>query len=139
VQRVYYVPQDLEVTQEHLNEAESLGVNVLHGESALSRYVDFDRDNAQVISLPTERLCFFLPTVEFPMHQIIEITNDFIDLRDEVVLVLNGSQVVKPTVLEKHFARYVIQSVGLGIQVFDVFDKGMQVIEHGQYEVANPE
>jgi hypothetical protein len=73
------------------------------------------------------------------MHQIIEITNDFIDLRDEVVLVLNGSQVVKPTVLEKHFARYVIQSVGLGIQVFDVFDKGMQVIEHGQYEVANPE
>ena len=73
------------------------------------------------------------------MHQNVEVTNDFVDMRDNVTFVLNGVTIVEPLVLEKHFARYVIETTGYGIQVFDIFGKGMQVLEHGEYVVVNPE
>ena len=139
MQRVLYVPSATTLTSAISEEAESLGVTILHGESALSRYVEFDRDITQVIMLPTERLCLFMPQVPIRMHQNVEVTNDFIDLRDEVKFVLNGFTIVEPLILEKHYARYVIETTGYGVQVFDLFDSGMQVIEHGEYYVVNPE
>ena len=139
MQRVLYVPSSKEIDSDISLEAESLGVSILHGESALSRYVQFDRDMVQVITLPTERMCLYMPEVAIRMHQNVELTNDFVDLRDGVAFVLNGSTIIEPLILEKHYARYVIETNGYGVQVFDIFDKGMQVLEHGEYYVVNPE
>ena len=139
MQRVFYVPASMLLTTEISEQAELLGLSVLHGESALSRYVDFDRDVAQAISLPSEKICLFANEVSIMLHQSIEVTNDFVDMRDGVTLVLNGAKIIEPLILEKHYARYVIESNGYGIQVFDIFDKSMQVLEHGEYHVVNPE
>lgn len=139
MQRVLYVPSSTAIDSAISAEAESLGISILHGESALSRYVDFNRDEIQVISLPTERLCLFVPEVPIRMHQNVEVTNDFIDMRDDVKFILNGAHIIEPLILEKHYARYVIETTGYGVQVFDIFDKQMQVIEHGEYYVVNPE
>lgn len=139
MQRVLYVPSSTLIDSDISAEAESLGLSILHGESALSRYVDFDRDVVQVIELPTERLCVYMPEVPIRLHQNVEVTNDFVDMRDGVVFVLNGSTVIEPLILEKHYARYVIETNGYGVQVFDIFDKRMAVFEHGEYYVVNPE
>lgn len=139
MQRVFYVPSNMEIDNTISEEAGSLGLPILHGESALSRFVEFNRSIPQIISVPSERLCLYQPKVPFPLHQNIEVTNDFVDMRDNVVFVLNGSKIIEPLILEKHYARYAIETVGLGVQVFDIFDKSMQVIEHGEYYVVNPE
>jgi len=139
MQRVLYVPPTTQINGDISAEAESLGISILHGESALSRYVEFNRDVVQVITLPTERMCLYIPQVPIRMHQNVEFTNDFVDLRDGVAFVLNGSSLIEPLILEKHYARYVIETTGYGVQVFDIFDKGMQVLEHGEYYVVNPE
>lgn len=89
--------------------------------------------------MPSEKICLFLPKVITGLNQIVEVTNDFIDMRDQVTFVLNGNRKIEPTVLEKHFARYIIPTNGYGIQVFDIFDKKMAVLEHGEYEIVNPE
>lgn len=137
--RVLYVPKTEEITAEINARADELALSILHGESALSRYVDFDRSVVQVISLPSEKMCLYAREVVTGLHQVVEVTNDFTDLRDNVVFVLNGSTRIEPTILEKHFARYVIQTRGLGFQVFDIFDKGMAALEHGEYTIVNPD
>ena len=139
MQRVFYVPASMLLTTELSEQAELLGLSMLHGESALSRYVDFDRDIAQAISLPSEKMCLFANEVSIMLHQSIEVTNDFVDMRDGVTLVLNGAKIIEPLILEKHYARYAIECTGYGVQVFDIFDKSMQVLEHGEYHVVNPE
>ena len=139
MQRVFYVPTSMLLTTEISEQAELLGLPVLHGESALSRYVDFDRDIAQAISLPSEKMCLFANEVPIMLHQSIEVTNDFVDMRDGVTLVLNGAKIIEPLILEKHYARYAIECTGYGVQVFDIFDKSMRVLEHGEYYVVNPE
>ena len=139
MQRVFYVPASMPITTELSKQAELLALSVLHGESALSRYVDFDRDIAQAISLPSEKICLFANEVPIMLHQSIEVTNDFIDMRDGVTLVLNGKKIIEPLILEKHYARYAIECTGYGVQVFDIFDKSMQILEHGEYHVINPE
>ena len=139
MQRVFYVPASMPITTELSKQAELLALSVLHGESALSRYVDFDRDIAQAISLPSEKICLFANEVPIMLHQSIEVTNDFIGMRDGVTLVLNGKKIIEPLILEKHYARYAIECTGYGVQVFDIFDKSMQILEHGEYHVINPE
>lgn len=139
MQRVFYVPASMIISTELSEQAESLGLSVMHGESALSRYVEFDRDVAQAIYLPSEKMCLFFNEVSIMLHQSIEVTNDFVDMRDGVTLVLNGSKIIDPLILEKHYARYAIECTGYGIQVFDIFDKSMRVLEHGEYYVVNPE
>lgn len=139
MQRVFYVPTSMLLTTELSEQAELLGLSVLHGESALSRYVDFDRDVAQAISLPSEKMCLFANEVPIMLHQSIEVTNDFVDMRDGVTLVLNGAKIIEPLILEKHYARYAIECTGYGVQVFDIFDKSMRALEHGEYYVVNPE
>ena len=133
------MPASMPITTELSKQAELLALSVLHGESALSRYVDFDRDIAQAISLPSEKICLFANEVPIMLHQSIEVTNDFIDMRDGVTLVLNGKKIIEPLILEKHYARYAIECTGYGVQVFDIFDKSMQILEHGEYHVINPE
>lgn len=139
MQRVFYVPASTSITTELREQAESLALSMLHGESALSRYVEFDRDIAQAISLPSEKICLFAREVPIMLHQSIEVTNDFVDMRDGVTMVLNGRTIIEPLILEKHYARYAIECTGYGVQVFDIFDKSMQVLEHGEYHVVNPE
>jgi len=139
MQRVFYIPASMQITDELNEQALSLALPILHGESALSRYVDFDRDVAQAISLPSEKIWLFPREVPIMLHQNVEVTNDFVDMRDGVTFVLNGRTVIEPLILEKHYARYVIETNGYGVQVFDIFDKSMQVLEHGEYYVVNPE
>ena len=139
MQRVFYVPASTPITTELREQAESLALSMLHGESALSRYVDFDRDIAQAISLPSEKICLYANEVSVMLHQSIEVTNDFVDMRDGVTMVLNGRTIIEPLILEKHYVRYAIECNGYGVQVFDMFDKSMQVLEHGEYHVVNPE
>lgn len=139
MQRVFYVPASMQISEEFNDRATSLALQILHGESALSRYVDFDRDVAQVISIPSEKMCLFLREVQITFHQNVEVTNDFVDLRDDVTFVLNGRTIIQPLILEKHYARYVIETNGYGVQVFDIFSKSMEVLEHGEYYVVNPE
>lgn len=139
MQRVFYVPASTPITTELSEQAELLALSLLHGESALSRYVEFDRDVAQAISLPSEKICLFAREVPIMLHQSIEVTNDFVDMQDDVTLVLNGRTIIEPLILEKHYARYVIETIGYGVQVFDIFDKSMQVLEHGEYYVVNPD
>lgn len=139
MQRVFYVPASTPITTELREQAELLALSLLHGESALSRYVEFDRDVAQAISLPSEKICLFAREVPIMLHQNIEVTNDFVDMQDNVTLVLNGRTIIEPLILEKHYARYVIETIGYGVQVFDIFDKSMQVLEHGEYHVVNPD
>ena len=139
MQRVFYVPASTPITTELSEQAELLALSLLHGESALSRYVEFDRDVAQAISLPSEKICLFAREVPIMLHQSIEVTNDFVDMQDDVTLVLNGRTIIEPLILEKHYARYVIETIGYGVQVFDIFDKSMHVLEHGEYYVVNPD
>ena len=139
MQRVFYVPASTPITTELSEQAELLALSLLHGESALSRYVEFDRDVAQAISLPSEKICLFAREVPIMLHQSIEVTNDFVDMQDDVTLVLNGRTIIETLILEKHYARYVIETIGYGVQVFDIFDKSMQVLEHGEYYVVNPD
>ena len=139
MKRVYYVPSSLSVSDEDNKRSEELSIPLLHGESSLSRYVEFDRQVAQVIYLPSEKICLFSPTVVTGTHQIIEVTNDFVDMRDNVQLVHNGNKIVTPVVLEKHYARYALESIGIGVQVFDIFNNGMIGLEHGEYNIIYPD
>ena len=135
--RVLYVPSIQEITQEIEETASSLGVQILHGESAQTYRLAFDRRSVQVISLPTEKYHTFEQELPLGMHQVISVVDEFTFLGEDSACVVNGSTTIDPTVREAHRLTFTFVPNGLGLHVFDVFDRGKQCVAHGEFIVVN--
>ena len=135
--RVLYVPDVQEITPEIENTAASMGIQILHGESAQTYPLPFDRRVVQVISLPTEKYHTYETELLEGMHQVISVIDEFTFLGEDSYCLVDGSINVEPTVREEHRLSFSFIPNGVGLHVFDVFDRAKRCVAHGEFVVVN--
>lgn len=135
--RVLYVPLSEEITSEVEDTAASLGIQILHGESAQTYRLAFDRQTIQVISIPSEKYHRYETEVPLGMHQVISVVDEFSYLGEDSVCVVDGVITIEPTVREDHRLSFSFIPNGPGLHVFDVFDRSKQCVAHGEFMVTN--
>ena len=110
-------------------------LQILIGDSELTKKLEFDRNRVCIISIPNEHcLVLHQPTVQPNMAQVIEYINDFCDLTKSKMVVYVDDNIVNPQIIEKHKSRYLYRTPVHGNHRVRIFVDDIVTAEE-EYEV----
>jgi hypothetical protein len=133
VRRVIYCPDNSLIDEAiQLSKLNPLPIQV--GDSDSTASLPFDKSIISVVSIPEKNNVFFVDTVDAGLHQCIDYENEFIDMGDDMAVVVD-EVTYAPVIREKHFCKFIFACNSPGRFTFSIVS-GKEELENKEYDVC---